>query len=323
MRYFYVWNGLQTLFNNSYYYQSRQKGLANTIHDLLDKSLKPENDWGATIIDEEERKLKNDDIGKVEYTKENLKLRLKDGLIEFMIDQTYSMHRDACHRSKTYETPNVTPLISKLKTFFDRRDIKAEFERFVNYCIQDCMEYTQDYVTTTRGNYMYSRFVYYIISRMAFVVVSNLFILPFRAGGDGNNNSNINYCFNDLTEYLEILWNFSVYVACFPNHRRPKNLIQGENEESFYLKQYRLLKNTLFDSSNTDEKKDKDNDKESDDKNVSLVSYFNDLRVFDYTIESHFNGGTLLQSKVQTTIVVLLTLKITITIIIQVPVTKD
>ena len=89
--------------------------------------------------------------------------------------------------------------------------------------------------------FYYFSLKYFIINRMAFVVFHDLFICTTKGSAP---------LFPTLKELFQILWNWSVYCACYPwlmyDPSNKESMASLSLDESFFISQYWLLRDKTF-----------------------------------------------------------------------------
>ena len=189
----------------------------------------------------------------------------------------------------------------------------TQFDQLIKYCIQDISnnsdgdgdkdsddtnkyKYVDIYSINTspdgggmdRCDYGFG-IVFYIINRLSFVIFNDLNARCSSTSqsniessesktNDDENNRNSEIIFPKLRKLFEFLYNFSVYLHCYPS-------FDSENNETFYVSQYMKLKHTLYDNIFND------NDKNVLNIRSALLNKFN----YFYEERGH---GTILHSAV-------------------------
>lgn len=155
---------------------------------------------------------------------------------------------------------NNRELIKTREKFLQNIFKNDEFNKLIDYCINDINIRLTDYYSDKweHGSVKkYGRFRFYIINKLSFIMFKELFI-----------NSSRQLEYPNLKVLFEIMYNFSIFIACYPEQR-------SRDDESFMISQFGLLsnKNVLF--------------------SIAQVDYYNKLTDFNYYYNLD-NGGTLL-----------------------------
>ena len=171
------------------------------------------------------------------------------------------------------------------------------FYELVEYCIQDVKEknFKEVYGINThrdiikKRNYDYG-IVFYVLNRLSFVVFHDLMYYENRKDNSFISRSDT-ALFPSLIKLFQFLYNYSVFVHCCSEGYGDSTQV-----EIFYVKQYHLLRYSLYDYENMEDEQEESKNTNNNDEIVSTKGNRKSIRTL-----AKYNGidGTLLHSAVR------------------------
>ena len=170
---------------------------------------------------------------------------------------------------------NMKQLTSDFIKIMFNNDL-TEFNNIIKESIKDIKNISK-YEINIRKDENDARFEYdcgisfILLNRIVFIIFNDLSKLFYDNNNNNNNDNKLLY--PNLEKFYKFLYNFGIYMHCYPNH---------EFNEAFYLNEYFLYKNSMFNKSHF-----------VDNNNINYLSHFDDLTQYCYFV-SGISNGTLL-----------------------------